>query len=98
MSWGLVGVTTLVFFWDQTSIHAVIVMLIACGVRFIGTNRVLTASVAMCTCAVMIPSIIFLISDNNYIHTLIIASALTNAVPMLRFAINGHLNVLYSKF
>ena len=97
MSWGITFVAVMALFWNEAFIHAVVVVLVACGIRFMGVDRVWTASVAACTCAVMFPSIIFLLSG-DYVHALVVAAALTNVVPMLRFAVSGRTDLLYSKF
>ena len=97
VAWGLAGAAALAFFWDGTLIHAAVVILIACGVRFVGTDRVWTASAACCACIVTFPSVIFLLGG-DYVHAVVIAATLTNVVPMFRFAMNGRLDVLYSKF
>ena len=97
ISWSLVAVTIIISALNMISIHVAIVMLLACAMRFIGVDRTWTAIMAVCTCAVSIPSIIFL-SSGDYIHTIVIMTALTNIIPMFRFAINGKLKVLYSGF
>ena len=97
MSWGLAVVAALTLTWGETSIHAVTVVFIACAIRFLGVGRIWTASIAACTCAVTFPSVIFLIGG-DYVHALVVAAALTNIVPMLRFAVNGRPDVLYSRF
>ena len=72
-------------------------MLLACTMRFIGVDRTWTAIMVVCACAVSIPSIIFL-SNGDYIHAIVIITALTNIIPMFRFAINSKLKVLHSGF
>ena len=86
-----------VLVWGETSTHAVTVVFVACAIRFMGVDRIWTASVAACTSVVTFPSVIFLLGG-DYVHALLVAAALTNIVPMLRFAMNGRLEVLYSRF
>ena len=97
ISWSLVTTTIIISVLNMISIHVAIVMLLACIMRFIGVDRTWTAIMAICACAVSIPSIIFLLSG-DYIHVIVIMTALTNIMPMFRFAINGKLKVLYSGF
>ena len=88
------AILSLLFLHNGPHIYVMIMVIVACTVKFVSMDRVWTGFIAfMITIAVSFPLVTTL--NGEYIYLLLVGAALANIIPMVWFMVKNQPSILY---